>query len=161
VDPRLSGLANIVALHSRLFLNCLDGLSEETGAARPNERTNSIAFLAAHLVDSRHFLAHYSGLTLHNPFAARLESVRGIEELAECPTLDEARATWRAVTAPLERHLASLDASALEQPSRQHFPVQDTSVLGGIAFLVHHEAYHIGQLALLRKYFGAPAMTYR
>jgi uncharacterized damage-inducible protein DinB len=29
-----------------------------------------------------------------------------------------------------------------------------------LAFLVQHESYHIGQMALIRKYIGYPAMKY-
>ena len=92
MDPRLQGLAAQLALQSKLFLNCLDGVTDDAAAVRAGGTTNNMAFLAAHLVDSRHWLAR---------------------------------------------------------------------VVGTIAFLVHHEAYHIGQLALLRRYTGSPAMSYR
>ncbi|MGB7490782.1 MAG: hypothetical protein WBN62_10660 [Thermoanaerobaculia bacterium] len=39
------------------------------------------------------------------------------------------------------------------------FPFEDPSMAGGIGFLLHHEAYHIGQLALLRKFHRLPAMS--
>jgi uncharacterized damage-inducible protein DinB len=38
--------------------------------------------------------------------------------------------------------------------------VDDGSVAAGLAFLLTHEGYHIGQMALLRKYLGHPAMAY-
>jgi hypothetical protein len=57
--------------------------------------------------------------------------------------------------------LNCLDASMLDQQSTTRFPISDKSVVGTIAFLLHHEAYHIGQLALLRRYTGSPAMSYR
>jgi hypothetical protein len=40
------------------------------------------------------------------------------------------------------------------------FPIGDATVLGLIAFMVQHDSYHIGQLALLRKHYGLPAMRY-
>jgi hypothetical protein len=49
--------------------------------------------------------------------------------------------------------------SAPESPQR--FPVDDPTFGAAIEFQLHHESYHIGQLALLRKYYGYPAMTYR
>ena len=90
MDPRLIGIATIFRLNDRLFHNCLDALDDNAACVRPNDQTNSIAFVALHLVESRHFAA---------------------------------------------------------------------KVLG-IAFLAQHESYHAGQLALLRKYVGAPAMAY-
>ncbi|WP_155208447.1 hypothetical protein [Xanthovirga aplysinae] len=29
-----------------------------------------------------------------------------------------------------------------------------------LAFFAHHEAYHIGQMGIIRKYFGEAAMEY-
>jgi uncharacterized damage-inducible protein DinB len=161
MDPRMQGLVAQLALHSKLFLNCLDGISEEAATVRAGGTTNSMAFLAAHLVDSRHWLARVAGLAAENPFAARLDGARGIEELKDCPSVEESRHAWRALAQPLEAALQALDASALDQPSTTRFPIGDKSIVGTIAFLIHHEAYHIGQLALLRRYTGSPAMSYR
>jgi uncharacterized damage-inducible protein DinB len=161
MDVRLTLALTTLRLNTRLFLNCLDGIDETVGARRPNGHTNSLAFVAAHLVDVRHFTAASLGVMLDNPYAERLAGARGIDDLADCPTLAESRQHWRAVAAALETRLTELDAAALDAPAPQRFPVDDASVLGEIAFLLQHEAYHIGQLALLRKFFGAPAMSYR
>lgn len=161
MDPRLQGLAAQLELQSKLFLNCLDGISDEDATVRAGGTTNSIAFLAAHLVDSRHWLARVAGLTIQNPFGPRLDGARGIEDLKDCPTVDESRHAWRALVQPLAAQLQTLDASVLDQHSPTRFPISDRSILGTIAFLLHHEAYHIGQLALLRRYVGSPAMSYR
>ncbi len=161
VDPRLQGLTEQLGLHTRLFLNCLDGVSDEAAAVRAGGTTNSMAFLAAHLVDSRHWLARVSDLAVENAFAARLDGARGIEDLKDCPTVEESRQAWRALAQPLESHLQTLDAAVLDRQSATRFPISDKSIVGTLAFLIHHEAYHIGQLALLRRYTGSPAMSYR
>ncbi|MFN2564654.1 MAG: DinB family protein [Gemmatimonadaceae bacterium] len=160
MDSRVQGLAAQLELHSRLFLNCLDGVSEDAASARPGG-ANNMAFIAAHLVDARHWLARLVGLAIDNPFAERLANARTIDELTDCPSVAESRDAWRTLAGPLEAHIETLDAGTLDRPSPMRFPVSDKSVLGTIAFLVHHEAYHIGQLALLRRYTGSPAMSYR
>lgn len=33
-------------------------------------------------------------------------------------------------------------------------PVEDKTIMGGFAFLISHESYHVGQLGLLRKELG-------
>jgi uncharacterized damage-inducible protein DinB len=161
VDPRMQGLTAQLGLHSKLFLNCLDGLSEEAALVRPGDTANHMAFIAAHLVDARHWLARTVGLSAANPFADRLAGARSIDDLKDCPTLAESREAWRALARPLEAHLAQLDSSVLDQQSPTRFPIADKSLVGTVAFLVHHEAYHIGQLALLRRVVGSPAMSYR
>lgn len=161
MDPRLQGLTAQLSLQSKLFLNCLEGITDQDAAVRAGGTTNNMAFLAAHLVDSRHWLARVTGLTIENPFGPRLDGARGIEELKDCPSVEESRQAWRGLATPLEAHLPTLDASVLDQQSSTRFPIGDRSIVGSIAFLLHHEAYHIGQLALLRRYTGSPAMSYR
>lgn len=46
----------------------------------------------------------------------------------------------------------------LDEPAPQRYPGGDPSVLGALAFLVQHDSYHLGQLALLRRAHGLPAM---
>jgi uncharacterized damage-inducible protein DinB len=42
----------------------------------------------------------------------------------------------------------------------QALPGADGTVLGALAFLAQHESYHVGQVALLRRQLGLPAMSY-
>lgn len=156
-----TGLRAAFALDTRLFLNAVEGITDTQAAKRPDGRTNSIAFLAAHLVDVRHFTLGYLGKPAVNPLADTLRDVGGIEDVTGLPDLETLRTYWREVSTRLEAVADTLDADALEAPSPQHFPIDDDTVLGGLHFLLHHEAYHIGQLALLRKHHGLPAMAYR
>ena len=161
MHPVVAPLLDTFRLNTRLFLNTLEGVDDAAARRRPNERTNSLAFVALHLVDSRHFLAGYlSAPAPANPFAEMLAEVRSIDELAEIPSLDEIRAAWRIVSAAVEARLAALGEDEIRAPSPQRFPVDDATVLGGIAFLGSHDAYHVGQMALLRKLLGFPAMAY-
>ena len=41
------------------------------------------------------------------------------------------------------------------------FPLANGTLLGTLTFLVQHDSYHLGQLSLLRKYCGLPAMRYQ
>jgi len=61
----------------------------------------------------------------------------------------------------LETVLGALTTERLDEPAPQRFPIDDETVLGEIAFLVQHDSYHIGQVALLRRQLGLPAMRYR
>jgi uncharacterized damage-inducible protein DinB len=160
MDPRLAPLAAIYDLNTDLLLNCLDGLSDAEGRERLAGGGNSITFLAAHLTDSRHFLAARVGHPLDNPMAPYLEGARGFEEVRAWPALEQVRSAWRSVSTHLQRTLASL---APEQLSRRHahrFPLGDSTQLGLIAFLAQHDAYHLGQVAFLRRQLGRPAMSY-
>jgi uncharacterized damage-inducible protein DinB len=147
-------------MNTRLLLNCLQDVSEAHATQRPNERTNSIAFIACHVVDSRFFIARYLGVEEPNPLDRYVAGVTAIEEMSELPALDVIRRAWSSIAPTVEECLAELGEAELRAPSPQRFPVDQHNLMGGIGFLVQHESYHIGQLALLRKFFGYPAMRY-
>jgi uncharacterized damage-inducible protein DinB len=160
MEPQIAPLAAILDLNSDLLLNCLDGLSEEEARARLPGGGNSAAFLAAHLTDSRHFLAARLGQPLANPLAPYLAEARGIEDIAVWPSLSEIRGAWSAVSRHLGATLGGVTAADLERPHAHRFPIPDHTALGLIAFLVQHDSYHVGQTAFVRCQLGKPAMTY-
>jgi uncharacterized damage-inducible protein DinB len=150
----------ILNLNSRLLINCLAGVSDGDAERRLSDNTNSMVFIAAHLVDARNFMATLLGLKLPNPVGDALRDVRSINEVTALPSLEAVRAAWRDLAEPLERRAAQVSAEDLAGPSPESFPVEDGSLLGGVAFLLQHESFHIGQLALLRKQLGYPSMEY-
>jgi uncharacterized damage-inducible protein DinB len=161
MNPALEPLAALVDLNTALFRNCLAGVDDDQALARPSKGTNNIAFIAAHLVDARAWMARYIGLDEPKPYGGSLDYGSSIDELARLPTLAETMAAWSGVSERLRARLQQLGGSDLAAPSSQRFPAVPETVLGGLAFLVQHESYHVGQLALLRKYVGLPAMSYR
>ena len=150
----------LASLHTRLFLNCLDEMSDEAAGLRVGGQTNSAAFVAAHLVDSRAWTARMLGVDLPAPFGGSVAYGSAMDDLAEVPTLDSAREEWLAVSTVLESRLAALTPADLTSPASQRFPIDDPTTGGALTFLLHHEAYHLGQLALLRRAVGLPAMRY-
>ena len=154
-------LAPLAALHTRLFLNCLDGMDDSAAVVRIEGRTNSAAFVAAHLVESRAWTVRTLGVDVPSPFGGVIPYGTSIEDLAELPSLAAIRAEWGEISSVLEARLAALTPEALAAPSSHRFPVDDTTLSGTLAFLLHHEAYHIGQLSLLRRAAGLPPMSYR
>lgn len=150
----------VAALHTRLFLNCLEEMDDRAASLRLAGMANNAAFIAAHLVDSRAWAARMLGLDIPAPFGGAVEYGSSIEDLDELPTLEAAREEWLAVSAVLESRLAALTDAELQGPASQRFPIDDQTMGGALAFLLHHEAYHIGQLGLLRRAAGLPAMRY-
>lgn len=155
----ISVLNEILCLNTRLFLNCLDGVDDEKASRRISGQVNNISFIAVHVVDARIYLANYLGGSIANPFA-ELAQARSIDEVKAFPTVETLRAEWKKASTELEAIVPRLSAEALCEPSPENFPVDDKTKLGGIAFMLQHESFHIGQMALLRKYFGFPAMSY-
>jgi uncharacterized damage-inducible protein DinB len=152
--------SRLFALNADLLLNTLDGLSEEQAGRPAVPEGNTIAFLVAHLTDSRHFLTTLLGHPLPNPLEASLAGARSLADVKTMPALASLRAAWVAVSRHLEAVLASCDRIRLEQPCTQRLPGSDGTLDGAIGFLLQHDSYHLGQIALLRRQHGLPAMSY-
>jgi uncharacterized damage-inducible protein DinB len=152
-------LSEILELNTDLFRNVLGGVTEPD-AQRRLHGANSIAFLAAHLVDARFFMATLMDAPLSNPIGEALKDARSVDDVSELPTLEAVRTEWGRVSSHVAPRLQSPPAALLAATSPRRFPVADASVGGGLAFLLQHESYHLGQMALVRRQLGYPAVSY-
>lgn len=161
MHPLAHPSGEIYRLHRRLLLNCLDGMDDATATRPLAPATNHAAFLALHLIEVRHWLlGNLLGRETTNPFAELSGGAQGIDDIPRFPTVKELNAAWEEVSDHLEGALEELGEEQLEAPVEPSFPVADGSLAGALAFLAQHEAYHVGQLALLRKGLGLGAMSY-
>lgn len=160
MEPAVQPFYELLRLNTKLLANCLDGLDDEAARRRIDDRTNNIAFITCHLVDARYYLATYLGVQAVNPLKEVLEGLKSIEDFTEFPLIREVLAAWEDVSGLLAERLQQLKPADLQAKSSQKFPIDDDTVLGGIAFLIQHDSYHLGQLGLLRKSLGLQAMSY-
>ena len=153
-------IVEIIELDTRLFRNCLSGTDDEMIRRRITENTNSLHFLGCHLVDARFFLLRMIGEEAAPPFP-ELDSVRTIDEMpVPGPSLEEILDAWNRVSPLLAERIRALTVEKLSSESPTRFPSVSATLLGGLTFLVQHESYHIGQMALVRKGLGFHAMSY-
>lgn len=153
-------LAEGLELNRRLLLHCFDGVDEAAALQRIDQRTNHMAFVACHLVDARFYLARLLGAPVGQPFGGRLEEARSIDDIDTFPALSEILETWREIGATLGRILEQVPEHELDRESPIELPITDPSRRAACQFLLQHEAFHIGQLALLRKQLGFEAMRW-
>lgn len=160
MDPRIAPLAELLRLNLRLFGNCLDGLGEAAARVRPSESTNSAAYVAGHLVESRFYILKLLGAEPANPLRGFTGEWKGIADIAEWPSLQEISAGMAVAAEALDRRLESVTAAELDAKLDPWFAGVSGTVFGQLNFMVQHDSYHLGQLSLLRKYAGLPAMSY-
>jgi uncharacterized damage-inducible protein DinB len=84
-----------------------------------------------------------------------------VPDEAELPDLDVVLGAWREVSTTLLERLRNATPEQLAASCPRSFPIEDKSVLGGLAFLTYHEGYHLGQLALMRRALGHPGLVDR
>jgi uncharacterized damage-inducible protein DinB len=160
MHPVIAPLAAIYELNTDLLVNCLEGLTEEEVRQRLAGGGNSIAFLVAHLADTRHFAAARLGHPLANPLTRYLADARTIDEIETLPALVQIRTAWLVIADHLGSVLDGLGEAELARQQVHRFPLADSTVVGFLAFLAQHESYHVGQAAFLRRQLGKPAMAY-
>lgn len=151
---------DLIALNTRLFKNGLDGVDDYVARRRTHARANNIAFVAMHLVSARFYLGRFLGLALVDPYTAQLADVETIEQVSSFPPIDHLRDAWAHASDAVLKHTTTLPDAHWSEPSTVAFPIAGTSRFECAAFLLHHESYHLGQLGVLRKQAGLPAMAY-
>jgi uncharacterized damage-inducible protein DinB len=159
MDPRVAPLAEILRINTKLARNCVDALPDDQACARSVANANSAAYVAAHMVESRYYILSVLGDRTPSPFADQV-GWKAIDEIPELPTLGQIDAAWTEVSSLVDQKLKSLTRDQLDAPHETQMPIESKTKLGIVGFMVQHDSYHLGQLSLLRKSAGLPAMSY-
>jgi uncharacterized damage-inducible protein DinB len=87
--------------------------------------------------------------------AEYLDAARTIDDIRVFPAVAELSDAWNRISAHLMSALTTVEATRLEAPGR-NVPGADGTILGELVYLVEHDSYHLGQIALLRRQVGLP-----
>lgn len=159
MDERLAPVLGTFRSNERLFraaLEGVDGSGRDVWLRRSGE-ANHLAFLALHLVGARHYIVSFLGRPSTDPLQRYHEKARSIDAIAQFPPPAEALAAWDAVAPALDGALAQAERVFLDGDSGLPFPAPGPSKLDALTFLAQHEAYHLGQMCLIRRIHGLPA----
>ena len=137
-----------------LIGKALDGLTEEHFSTQPNKSTNPIHFLLGHLTLYRFQGCKLLGEEMTYKFSEFYKPGNPIQERSKYPTTAEIKAEWNMVTERLKTLLESSSLDIFEKEIPSKYPIGEQNVMGAFQFLMFHEAYHLGQISLVRKYFG-------
>lgn len=151
-------------MHHRLYNNVLDGFTDpETNRRLHDDRNiNHVKYLAGHLLNSQYGLARIAGLEPEVKWND-LFAVMGQSEAKDdypYPDIEEVKAEGNRMHEQILEGLQGLSDEALNnQPPAPFGRVAES--LGELwSFINHHQAYHIGQIAILRRAFGKEPMRY-
>lgn len=150
----------ILNLNERLFLNSLEGITEEQARETISGHNNSVAWIAAHTVWARFNMLFFLGKPVKNPFEGMFENFKPFNADETYPSLETIKKEWANATELLKDALRNPSAEHLAAESPIKSPIGDFSNAGTLAFLAQHESYDIGQLGFLKKYYTAEAMQY-
>ena len=159
-SPIACALVTQFDLHTRLFNNVLDGLSDLEANSRTDKKSNNIKWLAGHLTSTRFSLKDAVGFEMKDPYATLFGHGQSLQDNIDYPSIDRIRELWNEISDRVSAGLSRLPEEVLNGPAPRRVPIGDDTFEGMLAFLMHHEAYHIGQMALIRKQLGRSAMKY-
>ncbi len=148
-------------LHTRLFTNATAGISDNESGIRNSEHVNNMKWIAGHLLNTRlGNMSRIAGLSPDESYNAQFGRGNSFDPNATYPPLEEITSKWQAASAAIGEGISNIPEEALSSKSPVQAPIADDTLRGLVAFLVSHEAYHIGQLGMLRKMIGKEAMSY-
>lgn len=148
-------------LHTALFNNCLENITEEQAWNRANENVNPLIWMAGHLVGTRMGMSQFGGFEPDPSFEAFFGHDQKLDMNKTYPPLESIKTAWNEISGKISTGLAAMPDEALSAPAPAKVPVADDTMSGFMAFLMHHEAYHMGQMGILRKYVGETEMSYK
>lgn len=148
-------------LHTKLFHNVVEGLSDNDAQNRLNTKANHIAWLTGSLVHERFELANATDIELKQTSHELYEGHKGIQDNITYPSLAEFKKDWDHITPVLRNKLLHLTEDELNSPDPYGMPENDLTFFDAVTFLVDRESYCIGQIGLWRRLLGYEAMKYQ
>lgn len=159
MNPKLKPIMLIYNVNTILFINSFADVSESDSLKRPNKKTNSMMFIALHVLDARCFMLSQMGAPTKNPFAKYVDWAKTIDEIKTYPKLKKVLSEWKKIDIIFMEEFKNLTPKKLEMKQQFDF-LGGKKIINMISFLAQHEAYHVGQIALIRKFLGYPATSY-
>lgn len=153
-------------LHYRWFMNSLEGFSDEETNKRLDKKMNHIKYLAGHLMNSQYSFAMIAGIKVEKKWDELFSGLGKSKALDgyPYPSIEEIKNEAAVLYHKIKKGLEELPNEVLEK----EYPgsliaksgIFDASIGDLWAFLNMHQAYHLGQIGILRKGFGKETMEY-
>lgn len=161
MNDRLEPIVGLLDISTNLYVKALAGVGRDAFVARPSPSTNSLVWIAGHLLQSRVRLRRMVGEEPEMPWPDIFGPSGPLADPTRYPTSKALVERWRRETESLVRRLEALGPAELAQPPQMRVPSHDGTLLGAIAFAAYHEAYHAGQMGYLRKWHGLSPLVER
>ena len=147
-------------LQTKLFNNVIEGIIDADADNRLNDKVNHLKWLAGHITNVRLSFLKLVGEPEDNSLNDFFAHGVKIDSNLNYPALEVIKAKWQEASEKVGSKLLAIPQEVLDSKAPVDVPFSDKTMKGFVGFLMHHEAYHIGQMGLLRKYLGNEAMKY-
>jgi uncharacterized damage-inducible protein DinB len=158
-------------LHHKLYNNVLDGFTDEETNRRLHDDTNMnhVKYIAGHLVNAQYVFAFLAGVEVERKwddlFAGR-QQTKARDDISY-PSIETIKAEWNDIYGETRKGLEQLSPDDLSRipPKPLDKIFEDDAIIDNTvgdlwAFFNSHQAYHIGQIGILRRGFAKDPMRY-
>jgi uncharacterized damage-inducible protein DinB len=147
-------LASIFATNDSFINRSIAGLTEDDLWHRPTEQSNPMFWLLGHVVHTRGAALRILGDEFRTGWGDRFQRGAALQDRAAYPAFAEIERFRAETRERLASRLATVTDEQLAREATGH-PLPNCRIVADqIAFLGLHEAYHVGQLAYVRKMLG-------
>jgi len=157
-SPVVAPIAMIFSFNEPFVYQALNGLTHDELWRAPSDRNNSMLWVAGHVVQTRGMLLSFLGEPVDTGWGKLFDRGAALADRTQYPSRDEIERMMRTLSPRLNAKLAMLADDALNRPATMQVPGTKT-VADELAFFAFHDAYHIGQLAYIRKSLGYPGLA--
>lgn len=148
-----SPVVQSLQMQQAFYAKALAGIKDEDASKRIDQG-NHISWLAGHIVSCRYMLLGMLGVQEQEPYPLHYAGLKRITKEAY-PTLDDLQQDMPAISEKLTHRLLAMSEEELNAD------FHGGKLLDVVLFFVYHEAYHIGQIGMLRKHWGYPALNHQ
>jgi len=161
MDRSLAAIKAQLDMHTRWYNNVLKDITNDESHRRDDDRLNHMKWVAGHLLNTRATsMSRIAGLATDDSYAAQFARGSALTDVVNYPPLEDILARWNSIAVMLSEAVLQIPADRLAAKFPAQMPIGDDTVHGAWSFLISHEAFHIGQLSVLRKMIGKEAMSY-
>jgi hypothetical protein len=154
MNAALLPVVDLFRLSTNVFVRALNGLPAEALMVRPSDHSNPLLWMAGHATLFRARLIGLLGGPRETPWGPLFDTGAKVDLSAPYPPVGEIIAVWQELAAQLNQRCGLLTVEALAAPPNARVPTEDGTLHGALAYFAFHEAYHVGQMAYVRKWLG-------
>ena len=149
------------------YISVLDLIPDSDGVKTFSNNSNSLEWIAGHLIVGRYRsslligqqLAPYKHLDNFINQTIPPPNTIAFDKSSTYPSLTESRTQWIVYSRIFINGLVNINETILSTQMPFSVPTGGKSVADALTFVNLHETFHIGQMSILRKLLGHPAMN--
>ena len=154
MTPAIAHVVGQYQINNYLFDKAFADIDPEHLHSRPEDKANSLHFIAGHVTAARYGLANLIGIDDKCAWEDLFDRGVSAKAPSDYPSFEEIIASWNNITPKILTRLESMTEAEINAAGPEGFPGDKKTIGNAIAFLSLHESYHMGQLSYARKLLG-------